>query len=165
MPAFLELNHACRILTEAYGYHVYLVGSALERRDHRDVDVRLILPDEDFDRMFPGIGELSGYQWDARVSVLSVALSYYLAHRTGLNIDFQFQRASNANARYSGRPRHVLGIFVDVFPDPLRQRLEQAHEVLRKLRPSFQDRGLCRVVSKGEACDCPLCLIDNALAE
>ena len=34
------LNMACRLLVDAFGWHVYHVGSSLSRRDYRDVDVR-----------------------------------------------------------------------------------------------------------------------------
>ena len=110
-PAFFDLNHACRAVTDAFGYSCYLVGSALKRRDYRDVDVRCILSDEDFDRLFSM--EQSGLNatYNARWSLLTVAISQWLSKRSGLPVDFQFQRRSDANIKFPG-PRHALGIFI-----------------------------------------------------
>jgi len=85
-----RLDRACRDLwglDDTGG--VYLVGSAGERADHRDVDVRLILSDERFDALFghaPVLWELFSY-----------AVSRQLAADTGLPIDFQVQRQTQAN--------------------------------------------------------------------
>jgi len=51
-PDFHRLNWACLPITEAFGTPPYLVGSSLTRPDFRDIDLRLILDDEAFDRMF-----------------------------------------------------------------------------------------------------------------
>ena len=107
-PAFFDLGQACRVLVDAYGPHVYLVGSSLERRDYRDVDVRCILPDEEFDRLFPGIG--AAHYLDPRWSVMASAYSHWLGMRSGLPVDFQFQRRTEANAEYAGQ-RSALGLF------------------------------------------------------
>lgn len=92
-----ELMQACRDVVEAFD-DVFLVGSALLRPSYRDVDVRAMLDDEDFDRSFG----------DARRRALvNVAISRLLSARTGLPIDFQIQRRSDANASHSG-PRDAL---------------------------------------------------------
>jgi hypothetical protein len=45
-----DLHNACAIIAQAYPEcGVYLVGSSIQRRDFRDVDVRCMLPDEMFD--------------------------------------------------------------------------------------------------------------------
>ena len=113
-PQFFILNQACRPIVDAFGWHLYLVGSALTKRDYRDVDLRLILPDEDFDRLFPGIHPVHrACAWlDARWSVLCVSISEWLTARTGLPIDFQIQRSTEANAEFRG-PRNAVGIFVE----------------------------------------------------
>jgi len=52
------LNLACRALAEAFGYYVFLVGSSLERRDYRGVDIRCILDERnmgDYYLAFPEI--------------------------------------------------------------------------------------------------------------
>lgn len=95
------LQHACRIFTAAFGFHTYQVGSSLERADYRDVDLRCILDDEEYD-VFIGNNTL-------RLGLLNAALSEWLQARTGLPIDFQFQRFTEANAQFHGR-RNFMGI-------------------------------------------------------
>jgi hypothetical protein len=113
-PHFFNLNQACRVLVDAFGAHIYLVGSAIERREYRDVDVRCILPDEDFDRLFPG---LSGNpSRDALWSVMCSAISLQLSQHSGLPVDFQIQQQTECNTWSSGRPRHALGLFLDRQP-------------------------------------------------
>lgn len=112
-PHFFNLNMACRTLTEAFGYCIYLVGSSTERRDYRDVDVRCILSDEEYARLFPGITGNAGL--NAFWSILSSSISLYLSQHSGLPVDFQFQQQTKANAEYNG-PRHPLGIFIDRRP-------------------------------------------------
>lgn len=108
-PEFFNLDLTCRILAEAFDHHVYLVGSSLKIREYRDVDVRAILPDEEFDRMFPGAK--SSPHNSAQWSLICAAISEWLATRTNLPIDFQIQRMTEANAEYDG-PRNALGIFL-----------------------------------------------------
>lgn len=88
-----DLNHACRAVTEAFGHPPMLVGSVLTRADFRDVDVRSIVANEDFDRMF-GDGAL--------LPLLNRAVSEWLSARTGLPVDYQVQRMSEANAAFEG---------------------------------------------------------------
>ena len=112
-PAFFRLNQACRAIVDAFGQHVYLVGSALRTREFRDVDVRCILPDEDFDSRFPGLAGSGAYCYNAFWNLLCVSISFWLAQQTDLNIDFQIQRQTEANAEYPGAAeRHALGIFI-----------------------------------------------------
>ena len=101
-PGYYNLNQVCRVLVEAFGWNIFLVGSSMERRDYRDVDVRCILDDADYQRMFPG-GQ--GAAW----ALLCAALSEWLSARTGLPVDFQFQEQTVANAEFQGR-RSALGI-------------------------------------------------------
>lgn len=113
-PACFALEEAIRPVCEAFGgaYQgvggCYVVGSALERQDWRDVDIRLMLDDAAFAVEFPDA--LDGH-WenDTRWLLLTVAISEYLAKRTGLPIDFQFQPQTHANARHKGR-RNAIGI-------------------------------------------------------
>ena len=42
----------------------YLVGSALERQDWRDVDVRFIMSDEEFRKQFPGVAHIENASWE-----------------------------------------------------------------------------------------------------
>lgn len=109
MPAFLHLNTFGREIGEAFGRLPYLVGSAARGKQWRDVDVRLMLPDDEFDALFPGHTKPDSV--DGRWSLLCAAISELGRFRTGLPIDFQFQRTSDANERYDG-VRHALGLSV-----------------------------------------------------
>lgn len=109
-PEAYNLNNICRLLTDAFGWHNYLVGSCLERRDYRDVDIRCILPDEEFDRLFPD-AQRTSWAYNALWSLMCASISEWIKNRTGLPIDFQIQRMTQANKEFSG-PRHALGIFI-----------------------------------------------------
>jgi hypothetical protein len=108
VPAMFNLNQCCRPLVDAYGANLYLVGSSLERRDFRDVDIRCILDDDEFDRMFPGIAR--SYQLHPLWSVTCSAISEWLGSRTGLPIDFQIQKRTDANTEFEGK-RQAIGLF------------------------------------------------------
>lgn len=96
-----DLDVACRPLAVLFGYGVFHVGSSLERPDYRDVDLRCILADDEYDRMFADDKE------GKRLKFLNVAISEWIQSRTNLPIDFQFQRAAQANAEFSGRRNGV----------------------------------------------------------
>ena len=98
-----ELDVACEIISAAFDSPPYLVGTAgafAESEGYRDVDVRLILGDEDFAVACP-----TRDRWE----LLCVAISMYLRDRTGLPVDFQIQRRTEANERFQG-PRNPLGL-------------------------------------------------------
>lgn len=97
------LKHACRMAEAAFrdlGFGVYHVGSSIERPDWRDVDVRCLLEDEHFAALFEAN--------PTRLAFLNVAISDWLAARTGLPVDFQFQAQTTANAEFRGRPRNWI---------------------------------------------------------
>jgi hypothetical protein len=98
VPQQYALNVACRPLA-SLGYGTFHVGSSLERADYHDVDLRCILPDEEYDQHFSGNEDLRLF--------LNAAVSEWVAARTGLPIDFQFQRASEANEKFDGRRNGV----------------------------------------------------------
>ena len=107
-PACFKLEQCCQMLTDAFGhYGVYQVGSSLEHPNWRDVDVRYILPDDEFTKLFP----LAGAHWehDPRWLILNVAIAEWLRSQTGLPIDFQFQPQTHANERHKGQ-RNALGL-------------------------------------------------------
>ena len=109
MPAALHLEAFGREINDAFGHFPYLVGSAALGKTWRDVDVRLMLPDEEFDALFPPIkpGEFTDGLW----GLLCAALSELARVRTGLPVDFQIQRATYANKKWDrSHPRHALGI-------------------------------------------------------
>lgn len=95
------LEHECRLLSAAFGFHTYLVGSVMQRPDYRDVDLRCILPDEEFRAMF-GTNK-------NRLELLNTAISEWLSIHSGVpNVDFQFQERTDANDKHRG-PRSFAG--------------------------------------------------------
>lgn len=95
------LDQACKPISEAFDGHVYLVGTATERGEYRDVDVRVILDDKTYDRLVKAIGQHAVY-------FLGLAIGQYLASLTSMPIDFQLQRMTEANDRHPGM-RNPLG--------------------------------------------------------
>lgn len=82
----------------------YLVGSALVKPDYRDVDVRCILFDKRYRKLFPRGAH------DPLRHVLEVYFTEHLVRATGLRIDFQIQQMTTANWRYDGA-RYPLGLY------------------------------------------------------
>ena len=113
-PAIFKLKLACMHLNQAYGedFGCYLVGSALERADWRDVDVVMILEVEAFQREFPDAEVRGGgFECDPKWLILTIAISEWLKAQTGLPIDFKFQPQTWANERHVGR-RDAIGMRV-----------------------------------------------------
>jgi hypothetical protein len=107
-PACFALEQACQTIRQSFGnYGIYLVGSCLERPDWRDVDVRYIMADDEFAKLFPAAGQ--HWENDPRWLLLTVSISQWLAKMTGLPVDFQFQPQTHANERHKG-PRSALGL-------------------------------------------------------
>lgn len=98
------LDQACGPLREAFpDYGPYLVGTASERGPYRDVDVRLIMEDERYDKLADAVGMPA-------IWFLGLSIGQYLASLTGLPIDFQLQRATEANAIHGSKLRNPLGM-------------------------------------------------------
>jgi len=119
-PAIFELTQCCQQINDAFGhYGCYLVGSSLARPDWRDVDVRFIMADDEFAKLFPAVENVKGrnseswvsgnWEFDPRWLLLNVSISQWLRSVTGLPVDFQIQPQTHANARHKG-PRHALGL-------------------------------------------------------
>lgn len=113
-PDMNRLDWACRPIAEAFGYAPMLVGSIFTRPDYRDIDIRLILPDEDVERLF-GADGLYGTP-DAPTPhalqlLLHIALSDLIARAANLPvpIDFQIQSRTEANSGERGH-REPIGI-------------------------------------------------------
>lgn len=105
-----NLNQACISLVHVYGQHIYLVGSVLTRLDYRDVDVRCILSDEVYDKLYPvDIDDLSTKKYK---KFIDISISEWLASCTGLKIDFQIQRRTEANQEFDGQ-RSALGLIIN----------------------------------------------------
>ena len=97
---FDRLEDWCRMVRVIFGQPPYLVGSATERADYRDVDVRMIVSDGEFAVLFRG-------RLDA-VRFLNRAFSVWGQQETGLPIDFQVQQQTAANAEFA-KPRNPMG--------------------------------------------------------
>lgn len=108
-PTLFRLDHACKPIVEAFdgdgfGFPagVYLVGSVQERTagPRSDVDVRLILDDDRYDALVTS---------PALRTMLDLAFGAYLREMTGLPVDFQIQRRTQANEKHKGTGRNPLG--------------------------------------------------------
>lgn len=110
-----RLDLACAPVRNAFpNYGPVLVGSVNERADYRDVDVRVILQDKDFDRIFgKGAADERGEcHGDPRWQLICAALSEWVSNVSGLPVDFQIQRMTQANTSYAGELRNPLGVRV-----------------------------------------------------
>ena len=105
MPAAILLDAFGEWLHRAFGATAYLVGSAFRGKSWRDVDVRLLMPDDVFHALFPGYRYY--HQIDSKWALVCAAVSVLGKQQTGLPIDFQIQPVSEANERYPG-PRNPL---------------------------------------------------------
>ena len=107
-----RLVNACRPIEDAFGgEHVWLVGSCLTRPDYRDVDLRLILDNGVFGRVFHSPyndvdGKPVGLSDQFRM-LLQTAISGLLRETTGLPIDFQIQSQHEADY-YNDHGRHPV---------------------------------------------------------
>lgn len=113
-PAIFQLELACQPINDAFdGYGCYLVGSALQRPDWRDIDVRFIMSDDAFMQEFPGTFDptkgMAHWEFDAKWILICTGIAEYLKRSSGLPVDFQIQPQSHANERHKGM-RHALGL-------------------------------------------------------
>lgn len=104
---FAILNNACIPIREAFGSAPYLVGSVTQRPDFRDVDVRVILTDEEFDALFSRQERL----W----SLVCMTTGHHLRAVTGLPVDFQIQRMTEANEKFPRGGRNALGLDTQLY--------------------------------------------------
>lgn len=86
-PEWVRLDTACRLVVDALGETCYLVGSATEGREFRDVDVVVIFDQPKFQALF---GVLHPYSNPLRL-LLCGAVSTWLSEQTGLRVDFKVQ--------------------------------------------------------------------------
>lgn len=106
MPFSILLHTFGEHVYRAFGHMAYWVGSSLgpEKTAWRDVDVRLLLPDDVYESM--GFGAVKDYphntHTNARWVSTVLAWSCFGKHITGLPIDFQIQPLSWANAKEPG---------------------------------------------------------------
>lgn len=105
MPAGIWLNKFGLIVCDYFGHVPYHVGSSLRTKEWRDVDVRLILPDDEFTALF---GEVESSEVNPKLAAITLAFCALGAAMTGLPVDFQIQPQSHANDRYGGQWRSAL---------------------------------------------------------
>lgn len=105
-PMLHRLDLACHHIRDVFGGFngPFLVGSVQERTASptSDVDLRLILDDDVYDALMAGTP-------DGFATLLDFALAAYVREVTGLPIDFQVQRMTEANANHAGKERNPLG--------------------------------------------------------
>jgi hypothetical protein len=122
MPAHMKLDLWARSVNETFGGTCYLVGSSISNRDYNDVDVRCIVTDEQWGRLFPGLHPAQ-HGSDVAWVTICTAFSVWGSEQTGLPIDFQIQQRTWANdrnvdrkqvqgpdGRHPGLPRVPLGL-------------------------------------------------------
>lgn len=97
MPAGIWLTKFGVIVRDYFGHVPYQVGSSLHTKDWRDVDVRLILPDDEFAVRF---GSNRSSETNPRLAAITLAFAALGEQMTGLPIDFQIQPESYANEHY-----------------------------------------------------------------
>ena len=110
MPAAIYLDEFGAHVAAAFepaGFGVYHVGSSLMGKKWRDVDVRLILSDDEYEQL--GLGDPEQTHSNAKWTALVLAFSALGRHMTGLPIDFQIQQQTRANKLYIGG-RSALGV-------------------------------------------------------
>lgn len=104
MPQGIWLQKFGTIVEDYFGHTAYQVGSSLHSKDWRDVDVRLILPDDEFEALY---GKDSAAIGNPKLAAITLAFAALGKEMTGLPIDFQIQSMSHANGKYDG-PRSAL---------------------------------------------------------
>jgi hypothetical protein len=105
MPAGIWLNKFGVIVADYFGHIPYHVGSSLRTKDWRDVDVRLILPDDEFAERF---GKVQNCEVNPKLAAITLAFAALGKQMTGLPVDFQIQPQSWANEHYGGQTRSAL---------------------------------------------------------
>jgi hypothetical protein len=112
MPQNLLLQQFGEHVYRSFGRVAYWVGSSMEKKDGwRDVDVRLLLPDQDYRAKYGDPKRPSENK--AWVSTI-LAWSSFGRQLTGLPIDFQIQSTEAANEEFKGRPRGALFVTCDM---------------------------------------------------
>lgn len=116
MPFGLYLQEFGDHVWHAFGHMSYHVGSSLTNKDGwRDVDVRLIIPDDEYAAM--GLGDPERTHDNKRWVSLVLAWSAFGKSLTGLPIDFQIQQQTYANAKNPGK-RSALFKVCDIHEQP-----------------------------------------------
>jgi hypothetical protein len=109
-PGWFLLNQWGASISRAFDATPYLVGSAARGKKWRDVDVRLMLSDMEFERIFGPFQR--PMHTNALWSVICGSIAMQGREVTGLPIDFQIQTMREGNADPNAGCRVPLGIYV-----------------------------------------------------
>ena len=113
-----RLSHAARPIEEAFGGRtIWLVGSVLFRSNWRDVDLRIILDESEYDRLFNSVvNDVNGIAvglLDQFRMLIQTSISGLLRQATGLPIDFQVQSQAEANQHDARRQPLCLRPYIN----------------------------------------------------
>lgn len=109
MPFILRLQEYGEHIRHAFGHVPYHVGSSLtDKSGWRDVDVRLILPDDEY--AAAGYGEPDREHHSPKWVSTILAWSAFGQQLTGLPIDFQIQQRSYANEKFKANRSALLSV-------------------------------------------------------
>ena len=99
------------LVQEAWGELGYLVGSSQRGETWRDIDVRVMLSDEEYERHFGSVWQDGKRHNDPLWRAHMLAWSTLGRHITGLPIDFQVERLSEANSKHLDERRNPIGLW------------------------------------------------------
>ena len=134
-PDFLLLDQACALVNMALDGQCYLVGSALERRDYRDVDVRIIFDDVKYDALFGG---LLAIRHSPLWSLMCASISTLLSKQTGLKVDFQIQRRSWISEVDWAKDREPVGLYSNEC-GPAWWKAGEVEDAIRRSLPAIEE--------------------------
>jgi hypothetical protein len=106
MPQGIWLAKFGIIIRDYFGHVPFHVGSSLDTKEWRDVYVRLILPDDEFEQMFGTVKNVA----NKKLSAITLAFCALGTQMTGLPVDFQIQPESHANEVYPGKRSALLEV-------------------------------------------------------
>lgn len=129
MPQTLLLCQFGQYVYDSFGHVAYHVGSSLASKEWRDVDVRLMIPDAEYEAKF---GVVSGYPQNSHTNKAWVATvlawTQFGRHITGLPIDFQIQPWSWANKNEKGSRSALIDVAEAQSNSELWDRAQRAKE-------------------------------------
>ena len=97
------------LIIEAWGERGYLVGSSQRGNEWRDIDVRVMLSNDEYRRHFGEVWQTGKRHTDPRWRAHMLAWSKLGERLTGLPIDFQVERLTEANAVHPNERRNPIG--------------------------------------------------------
>ncbi len=107
-PAAVKLEDFGQKIFDVFGDYPYRVGSSLiDKKNWRDVDIRLILSSEEYKKL--ELGDPQRGPENPKWVAMCYAFSELGKAMTGLPIDFQIQERNYANKSFEG-PREPIGI-------------------------------------------------------